>query len=312
MLETRKRKRVMALIINSQDVGARLDKFLLEKYPEKTRSHIKHWIEDGVVLVNGKSVKAGYVIKQSDSVEVGEMEEKTLSSEPQDIPIEIVYEDEDLAIINKPQGMVVHPAVGNYDGTLVNALLFKLDSLSTINGVIRPGIVHRLDKDTSGLMVVAKNDKSHTSLSEQISSKQCRRIYWALVDGIVKEDGEIITHIGRDAKNRLKMAVVDDTKGKVAHTIFRVLKIYDNYTLVEFELKTGRTHQIRVHSAYLHHPIVGDPLYNSNKCKFSLNGQLLHAKKLILTHPSTGKEMVFETELPEYFCKVLESLRERE
>lgn len=312
MLEARKRKRTMALIISSQDVGVRLDKFLLEKYPEKTRSHIKHWIEGGVVLVNGKSVKSGYAIKQSDIIEVGEMEEKALSSEPQDIPIEIVYEDQDLAIINKPQGMVVHPSVGNYDGTLVNALLFKLDSLSTINGVIRPGIVHRLDKDTSGLMVVAKNDKSHTSLSEQISSKQCRRIYWALVDGIVKEDGEIITHIGRDAKNRLKMAVVDDTKGKVAHTIFRVLKTYDNYTLVEFELKTGRTHQIRVHSAYLHHPIVGDPLYNSNKCKFNLRGQLLHAKKLILTHPSTGKEMIFETELPEYFCKVLESLRERE
>lgn len=286
----------------------RLDMFLLKCYPEKTRSHIKHWIEDNVVTVNGKNVKAGYSLKIGDVIEVGEVEEKTLSAEAQDIPIDIIYEDEDFAIINKSQGMVVHPATSNYDGTLVNALLFKLKDLSTINGVFRPGIVHRLDKDTSGLMVVAKNDFSHVNLSEQISKKECRRIYWALVDGIVKEDGEIKTNIGRDPKNRLKMAVVSNDKGKSAHTMYRVLKTFEHYSLVEFELKTGRTHQIRVHSNYLNHPIVGDKLYNRNKCKFNLNGQLLHAKKLILTHPRSGNEMVFECDLPDYFENILKNL----
>lgn len=297
----------MKLVISSEDVGLRLDKYLLTKYPDKTRSHIKHWIDDGVVLVNGKSVKAGYILKGQDDIEMGEVEEKVLSSKPQDIPVDIVYEDSDLAVINKPQGMVVHPAVKNYDNTLVNALMFKLESLSSINGVIRPGIVHRLDKDTSGLMVVAKNDKSHVALSEQIANKECRRIYWALVDGVVKSDGEIITNIGRDPRNRLKMAVVE--KGKIAHTLYKVLKTFDNYSLIEFELKTGRTHQIRVHSAYMHHPIVGDPLYNFSKCKFKLNGQLLHAKKLILTHPENGKVMEFESELPGYFQNILSKLK---
>ncbi|MGN0961725.1 MAG: RluA family pseudouridine synthase [Christensenellales bacterium] len=296
----------MQLMVNNEDVGLRLDKFLIKNYPDKTRSHIKHWIDDGIVLVNDKVVKAGYLLKLEDKIEMGEVVEKVLSSEPQDIPIEIIYEDSDLAVINKPQGMVVHPAVKNYDNTLVNALMYKLDSLSSINGVIRPGIVHRLDKDTSGLLVVAKNDKAHVSLSEQIANKTCRRIYLALVEGVVKQDGEIITNIGRDPKNRLKMAVVE--KGKVAHTIYRVIKTYGNYTLLEFELKTGRTHQIRVHSAYLHHPIVGDKLYNSNKCKFKLDGQLLHAKKLILTHPTTLKEMVFECDLPDYFKNVINTL----
>lgn len=298
---------LMILKISNNDIGCRLDKYLVGLYPEKTRSHIKHWIEDGVVKVNGSIVKAGYELKSIDIIEMGEVEEKVLSNEAQDIPIEIVYEDEDFAVVNKPQGMVVHPAVKNYDHTLVNALMFKLDSLSSINGVIRPGIVHRLDKDTSGLMVVAKNDKSHVELSKQIASKDCRRIYWALVDGVVKQDGEIITQIGRDPKNRLKMAVVNN--GKEAHTKYKVLKVFDNYSLVEFELKTGRTHQIRVHSSYIHHPIVGDKAYNTNKCKFNLNGQLLHAKKLILTHPSTGKEMSFESELPKYFQNILKNLK---
>ena len=202
--------------------------------------------------------------------------------------------------------MVVHPAIKNYDNTLVNALMFKLNNLSSINGVIRPGIVHRLDKDTSGLLVVAKNDEAHVNLSNQIADKTCKRIYWALVEGNVKEDGELVTNFGRDPKNRLKMAVLKE--GKVAHTKYRVLQLYKGYSLVEFELKTGRTHQIRVHSAYINHPIIGDKLYNTNKCKFNLDGQLLHAKKLILCHPSTNKEMVFESELPEYFENVLNSL----
>ncbi len=295
--------------ITKDNVGRRLDIFLQNEFQDKTRSHIKHWIDNADVLVNGKAVKAGYSLRENDIINLGEIEEKVLSAKPQDIPIDIVYEDEDLAVINKPQGMVVHPAINNYDGTLVNALMYKLDSLSSINGVIRPGIVHRLDKDTSGLLVIAKNDNAHVSLSNQIATKECKRIYWALVDGVVKSDGEIKTLIGRDKKNRLKMAVTND--GKVAETMYRVLEVLGNYTLVEFELKTGRTHQIRVHSAYLHHPIVGDKLYNNNKCKFNLNGQLLHAKKLILTHPRTNKLMTFECELPDYFKKVLINLNSK-
>lgn len=295
--------------ITKDNVGQRLDIFLQSENKDKTRSHIKHWIERGDALVNGDKVKAGYSLKLGDIVSLGEIEEKVLSTKPQDIPIDIVYEDDDLAIINKPQGMVVHPAINNFDGTLVNALMYKLDSLSSINGIIRPGIVHRLDKDTSGLLVVAKNDNSHVNLSRQIANKECRRIYWALLEGVVKSDGDIKTFMGRDPKNRLKMAVLDS--GKEAETKYKVLEVLGNYTLVEFELKTGRTHQIRVHSAYMHHPIVGDKLYNSNKCKFNLNGQLLHAKKLILTHPSKNEIMTFESELPEYFKKVLSNLNSK-
>ncbi len=299
----------MEWIAKNDDVGLRLDIFLINKNPDKTRSHIKHWIDNGDVLVNGKKVKAGYSIRENDKIELGEIEEKVISAVPQDIPIDILFEDDDIAIINKPQGMVVHPAVGNYDQTLVNALMFNLSSLSSINGVIRPGIVHRLDKETSGLLVIAKNDNAHISLSKQIAQKECKRIYYALVDGVLKSDGEISTFMGRDPKNRLKMAVLD--KGKWAETKYKVLEVLGNYTLVEFELKTGRTHQIRVHSAYIHHPIVGDKLYNNNKCKFNLNGQLLHAKKLILTHPKTGEMMTFESDLPEYFKKVLRSLNSK-
>ena len=299
----------MEWIVTNEDKNVRLDIFLQNLNPEKSRSHIKHWIDNGDVKVNDKVVKAGYALKENDVVTLGHIEEKVLSAKPQNIDIDIVYEDKDLAVINKPQGMVVHPAINNYDGTLVNALMYKLDSLSSINGVIRPGIVHRLDKDTSGLLVVAKNDNAHISLSNQIASKECRRIYWALVDGIVKSDGEIKTCIGRDPKNRLKMAVLNE--GKIAETKYKVLEILGNYTLVEYELKTGRTHQIRVHSAYMHHPIVGDKLYNNNKCKFNLNGQLLHAKKLILTHPTTCEVMTFESDLPEYFKKVLLSLNSK-
>lgn len=297
----------MDWIITKEDNKKRLDIFLMDKFPDKTRSHIKKWIEDGVALVNDKSVKAGYSLREGDKVFLGEIVEEVLSSEPQDIPIDIVYEDNDIAIVNKPQGMVVHPAIKNYDGTLVNALMYRLKNLSSINGVIRPGIVHRLDKDTSGLLVIAKNDNAHINLSSQIASKDCKRIYWALVDGIVKEDGEIITNYGRDPKNRLKMAVTRE--GKIAHTLYRVLETFDKYSLIEFELKTGRTHQIRVHSAYIHHPIVGDRLYNPNPCKFKLDGQLLHAKKLILTHPVTGETMQFECDIPDYFESILNSLR---
>ena len=228
---------------------------------------------------------------------------------PCDIDIDIVYEDEDMAVINKAQGMVVHPAPGSYDNTLVNALLYHLSSLSNINGVIRPGIVHRLDKDTSGLLVVAKNDNAHINLQEQISTKSAKRYYIALVDGDLKKDEGIVhTYIDRSSKDRKMMAVSRDNKGREAITLYKVLQRYVGYTLVEFELKTGRTHQIRVHSKHLGHPIVGDRVYGGSN-KFGLNGQLLHAFKLVLTHPRTGKEMTFVADIPDYFKNVLNQLK---
>ena len=291
--------------------GVRLDKYLQENFPDFSRSQIKKSIDLGQVTVNGEKVKAGYELKVGDRIEYVLEDTKTITAKPQEIDIDIVYEDDDIIVINKAQGMVVHPAVGNREGTLVNALLYKTNSLSNVNGDIRPGIVHRIDKDTSGLLVVAKNDKAHKNLSEQISSKTCKRYYFALLQGVLKDSqGEIITNIGRDPKNRLKMSVLPADKGKIAHTLYKVIKYYKGYSFCEFELKTGRTHQIRVHSAYLRHAIVGDSLYNNNPCKFKLNGQLLHAYKLVLVHPTTNKEMVFEAPIPTYFQKVLDSLEE--
>jgi 23S rRNA pseudouridine1911/1915/1917 synthase len=269
---------------------------------------VVHVVDDEIVLVNGKSVKAGYSLKLSDEIVIGEIIEKVADAKPQDIPINIVYEDDDIVIVNKEQGMVVHPAVKNYEGTLVNALMHSINNLSTINGVIRPGIVHRLDKDTSGLMVVAKNDIAHVNLSEQISTKSCRRIYWALVDGIVKEDGEIITNFGRDPKNRLKQAVTSQNS-KHAVTHWRVLERFGKYTLVEAKLETGRTHQIRVHMSYIKHPLVGDFVYGPSEQPFSVEGQLLHAKILGFVHPRTGEYMEFERPRPEIFEETLNKIR---
>lgn len=301
----------MSDIINVTVSGVRLDKYLQENFPDFSRSQIKKSIDLGQVTVNGEKVKAGYELKVGDRIEYVLEDTKTITAKPQEIDIDIVYEDDDIIVINKAQGMVVHPAVGNREGTLVNALLYKTNSLSNVNGDIRPGIVHRIDKDTSGLLVVAKNDKAHKNLSEQISSKTCKRYYFALLQGVLKDSqGEIITNIGRDPKNRLKMSVLPADKGKIAHTLYKVIKYYKGYSFCEFELKTGRTHQIRVHSAYLRHAIVGDSLYNNNPCKFKLNGQLLHAYKLVLVHPTTNKEMVFEAPIPTYFQKVLDSLEE--
>ncbi|MBQ4558217.1 MAG: RluA family pseudouridine synthase [Clostridia bacterium] len=298
-------------MINVTVSGVRLDKYLQENFPDFSRSQIKKSIDLGQVTVNGEKVKAGYELKVGDRIEYVLEDTKTITAKPQEIDIDIVYEDDDIIVINKAQGMVVHPAVGNREGTLVNALLYKTNSLSNVNGDIRPGIVHRIDKDTSGLLVVAKNDKAHKNLSEQISSKTCKRYYFALLQGVLKDSqGEIITNIGRDPKNRLKMSVLPADKGKIAHTLYKVIKYYKGYSFCEFELKTGRTHQIRVHSAYLRHAIVGDSLYNNNPCKFKLNGQLLHAYKLVLVHPTTNKEMVFEAPIPTYFQKVLDSLEE--
>ncbi len=284
----------------------RLDVYLSEKL-DKTRSAIKKLIEDKNVTVNGKVEKAGKTLREGDEITVILPDPVKLDLEAENIPLDIIYQDEDIAIINKPQGMTVHAGNGVHGSTLVNALLYHLDSLSGINGVIRPGIVHRIDKDTSGLLVVAKNDAAHVSLSEQIKNKTCHRIYLALVEGVVKEnDGVIDTFIGRSDKNRTMMAVKSDGRRAVTH--YKVIRRYKDYTLMEFSLETGRTHQIRVHTKYLGHPIVGDPVYGYKTQKFRLNGQLLHAFRLELTHPKSGERMVFEAPLPDYFREVLEKL----
>lgn len=288
------------------DKSERLDVFLSEKL-DKTRSAVKKLVDDGEITVNGNKVKAGRVLKIGEEISVNIPDPVKLDLEAENIPLDIIYQDKDIAIINKPQGMTVHAGNGTHGSTLVNALLYHLDSLSGINGVIRPGIVHRIDKDTSGLLVVAKNDTAHLSLSEQIKNKTCHRIYLALLEGTVKQnDGIIDTFIGRSDKNRTMMAVKDSGRRAVTH--FKVLKRYKEFTFAEFKLETGRTHQIRVHCKYIGHPIVGDPVYGYEKQKFKLNGQLLHAWKLELTHPSTGERMSFEAPLPDYFQAVLQKL----
>ena len=274
------------------DKSERLDVFLSEKL-DKTRSAVKKLVDDGEITVNGNKVKAGRTLKIGEEISVNIPDPVKLDLEAENIPLDIIYQDKDIAIINKPQGMTVHAGNGTHGSTLVNALLYHLDSLSGINGVIRPGIVHRIDKDTSGLLVVAKNDAAHLSLSEQIKNKTCHRIYLALLEGTVKQnDGVIDTFIGRSDKNRTMMAVKDSGRRAVTH--FKVLKRYKEFTFAEFKLETGRTHQIRVHCKYIGHPIVGDPVYGYEKQKFKLNGQLLHAWKLELTHRSeerrVGKE----------------------
>ena len=287
----------------------RADVFLSEQLEDFTRSALKKLFDSGMVEINGKGAKASQKIEEGDSVKVTLPEMKECAALPQDIPVEIVYEDGDLAVINKPQGLTVHAGNGNEDGTLVNALLFKLDNLSGIGGVIRPGIVHRIDKNTSGLLVVAKNDRAHLSLAEQIASKTCRRTYIALLEGNLKEDGgTVTTYIGRSPTDRVKMAVVPPEKGKIAITDYTVLGRNNGYTLCRFDLQTGRTHQIRVHAKHLNHPVVGDDVYGRKKREFALNGQLLHAYKLQFIHPTSGEIMEFTAPLPDYFLKVLKKL----
>ncbi len=294
--------------MESSFVGMRLDKAVLLLHPEISRSHIKTLIESGEITVNGVKQKAGYMLKSTDDISVCIKEARPLEVIAQDITLDIVYEDEDLVVVNKPQGMVVHPANGNEDGTLVNALLYNVKDLSGINGVIRPGIVHRLDKDTSGLLVVAKNDNAHRSLAEQIKNKTCKRIYHAIVHNAPKEDkGEVVTNFGRSVTDRKKMSVLKEG-GRVADTLYCVIERLGKYTYMEYELKTGRTHQIRVHSAYLGIPIVGDKTYGVKE-KFNLQGQLLHAKKIEFYHPRTNEYMSFEVPLPDYFEKFLNLLR---
>ena len=288
----------------------RLDVFLSEQMEDFTRSRVKKLIDGGRVAVNGCPAKASAEIKAGDEVaaEIPDAEAYTVKPEP--IPVDIVYQDKDLAVVNKPQGMTVHIGNGNTEGTLVNALLYALDSLSGIGGVLRPGIVHRIDKDTSGLLVVAKNDRAHASLAKQIAEKSCHRIYLALLEGNVKTDsGRIVTDIGRSPSDRLKMAVLPEGKGKIAVTDYETLTHYgSDYTLCRFTLQTGRTHQIRVHAKYMGHPVVGAPRYGIRRQRFSLAGQLLHAYKLIFMHPSTGERMEFTAPLPDYFQSLLEKL----
>jgi len=285
----------------------RLDVFLAEK-TGLTRSGVKKLIDDGLVAVEGKVVKkAGDYAKGE--VVVTFREPVPISAEGEDIPIDIVYEDEDIVVVNKPQGLVTHPCAGTPNGTLVNALVYRVKDLSAINGVTRPGIVHRLDKDTSGLLVVAKTNAAHLSLSEQIGAKTAGRHYLALVCGNIKEDeGTIDRPIGRSTRDRKLMAI--DEKGRRAVTHYFVKERFGDYTLVEFVLETGRTHQIRVHAKSVNHPVVGDVAYGK-KDDFGLNGQLLHAYKLTLTHPTTGKTMEFYAPLPDYFSAVLDKLRKK-
>lgn len=297
-------------VVEKQFVGLRLDSFLQQELKNLSRSNIKNKIDDGYILVNGKVVKSGQKLKENDEITIIEQEIKELSTKPENIPINIVYQDEDLAVINKQKGLVVHPANGNESGTLVNALLFHIKNLSSINGVIRPGIVHRLDKDTSGLIVIAKNDKAHVSLAKQIEEKSCRRYYKALCHGNFKQDtGEIITGFGRSIKDRKQMSTFPVGEGKIAKTSYKVLERFGNYTFVEFCLYTGRTHQIRVHCKYLNHPIVGDEIYGFTDKNFKTKGQLLHAYKMEFTQPSTNQNLIFTCELPEDFKNALNKLR---
>lgn len=299
-------------LVDFNNVSSRFDCVLVSLLPEFTRSRIKLLIENGDATLNGKVVKAGEKLRLGDEIEVNIPELKKVETLPEDIDLDIVYEDDDLAVINKPQGMVVHPACGNFTHTLVNALLFKLDNLSGINGELRPGIVHRLDKNTSGLLVVAKNDRAHNILAKQIADKTCSRVYRALLSGVVKnEEGVIETHIARSKENRKKMAVCPDSEGKYAKTHYRVIKLYRGYSYVEFVLSTGRTHQIRVHSKHIGYPVVGDDVYGKKDKRFNLNGQLLHAYQLSFNHPTTNERMTFTAPIPDYFTKALKSLYER-
>ena len=289
----------------------RLDVFLSDQTEDFSRSRLKKLIEDGQVSVNGVAVKkAGAEIKRGDSVTVQIPEAVEYSVKPENIPIDIVYEDSDFAVVNKAQGMTVHMGNGNESGTLVNALLYALDSLSGIGGVLRPGIVHRIDKDTTGLLVVAKNDKAHVSLASQIAEKTCHRTYYALLEGNLKEErGRVVTDIGRHPTERLKMAVLPEGKGKIAITDFETVTHFGaDFTLCKFDLQTGRTHQIRVHAKHLGHPVAGDPVYGYKKQKIKADGQLLHAKRLELTHPTTGERMEFNAPLPPAFQEILDKL----
>ncbi|SDF39931.1 RluA family pseudouridine synthase [Sporolituus thermophilus] len=301
--------KTFSFIAEDADKGKRLDLFLVERLPELSRTHIQRLIAAGEVTVNGKAGKANYKLTPADSVTIRLPEPKPAEIKAEAIPLDILYEDEDIIVINKPRGMVVHPAAGNYEGTLVNALLRHCDRLSGINGVSRPGIVHRLDKDTSGVMIAAKTDRAHLDLARQIKERTAGRKYVAIVHGNIKENQGIINApIGRHPTERKKMAVVF-VNSKEAITTFQVLERFGDYTLVECKLLTGRTHQIRVHMAYIGHPVVGDPVYGPERQRFAITGQALHAAELTFQHPITGERMNFTAPLPDDMRAILDDLR---
>ena len=291
-------------IVKQEDIGRRLDSYISSINNEITRTAAQRLIDEGHILVNGKKQKVAYKVNVNDIIKIEEIEAKTIELKAQEIPIDIIYEDKDIIVINKPKGMVVHPANGNPDGTLVNAIMaICKDSLSGIGGEIRPGIVHRLDKDTSGLLIVAKNDMAHVKMSEQIKNHEVKKTYIALVRGIVKEnEATIDMPIGRSQSDRKKMAVTKNGKNAVTH--IKVLKRYDKYTLLQVNIETGRTHQIRVHLSHIGYPIIGDCVYSNGKNEFGVVGQCLHAKCLEFKHPITGAEMKLEAPLPKYFCNL--------
>ena len=293
--------------VNDEDKNQRLDLFLQKIFPQQSRSHLQKMIAEEKILINSQKSKPSYKLTGNETITIAEIETRPLELEAENIPIDILYEDNDIIVINKERGMVVHPAESLTHGTLVNALLFHCKDLSGINGVMRPGIVHRLDKDTSGVMVVAKNDKSHINLSKQIQSKTAKRSYLAIVHGCIADDVGIVEgSIGRHKTDRKKMAITPD--GKPAITEFKVIQRFKDYTLVECNLKTGRTHQIRVHMTSIGYPIVGDPTYGVRKNIFDIKGQALHSYKLTLIHPSTNEQMNFTAPLPEDMSKIIKSL----
>lgn len=296
-------------IIDSDNVGKRVDVFLSESLESFSRSQVKKLIETENITCNNKVIKSNYKMKENDVLNIIIPEPRELELTPENIPLDIIYEDDDIIVVNKKKGMVVHPAAGNYSGTLVNALLYRCKNLSSINGVIRPGIVHRIDKDTSGVLVVAKNDNAHRSLSEQIKEHSVKRCYIALTEGVIKVDeGTVNAPIGRHPVERKKMTVTEKNS-RHAITHFKVIERFERYTLIEARLETGRTHQIRVHMAHLGYPLVGDVVYGFKKQKFNLGGQALHAKTLGFLHPRTGEYVEFSSEIPDDFKKVLKALR---
>lgn len=300
------------VVVEENTQKKRIDSYIVDKNINLSRTAIKRLLDEGKILVNGKKQKPSYKPEVGDIITIEIMKPKEVELKPQDIPIDIIYEDKDIIVVNKPKGMVVHPANGNPDGTLVNAILAKCkDSLSGIGGEIRPGIVHRLDKDTSGLLIIAKNDQAHINISKQIQDRKVIKKYIALVKGVIGENTATIDMpIARSTKDRKKMAV--DPKGKEAITHYKVLQRYDKYTLLEIKIDTGRTHQIRVHMSYIGHPVVGDMQYSNGKNEFGIEGQMLHSKYLEFDHPITGKRLKLEAPLPEYFEQVLKELEGRQ
>lgn len=305
-------KKIQVRVINEK---IRLDAYISKEIEDLSRSMIQKLLEEDKINVNGKIEKPSYKVQEGDIIEVSIEEPKEVKIEAQDIPLDIIYEDNDILVVNKQKGLVVHPANGNPDGTLVNAIMAHCkDSLSGIGGELRPGIVHRLDKDTSGLLIIAKNDKAHIQVSEQIKNREVKKTYIALVRGTIAEDEATINMpIGRSTKDRKKMAVTKDGKEAVTH--FKVLNRYTtnkgSYTLLEIKIDTGRTHQIRVHMAEIGHPVIGDSVYSNGKNEFGVEGQCLHAKRLEFVHPITGKKMKLEAPLPEYFQKIVEQLENK-